>query len=143
MILAPQGGPPNHWISLQLEGTKSNRLALNARVTTTAGELVQTGEVLSGGSYLSQNDLRIHFGLGSHDRADKLEIHWPDGTKQTFTNVSADHLYQVTEGKDIVRECDMVHSFVCYWISKTICAESTVDGVLVRSLSAMYCSTSD
>ncbi|MHB1743436.1 MAG: ASPIC/UnbV domain-containing protein [Acidobacteriaceae bacterium] len=102
MILAPQGGPPNHWISLQLEGTKSNRLALNARVTTTAGELVQTGEVLSGGSYLSQNDLRIHFGLGSHDRADKLEIHWPDGTKQTFTNVSADHLYQVTEGKDIV-----------------------------------------
>ncbi|MHB1674246.1 MAG: CRTAC1 family protein [Acidobacteriaceae bacterium] len=102
MILAPQGGPPNHWISLQLEGTKSNRLALNARVTTTAGELVQTGEVLSGGSYLSQNDLRIHFGLGSHDRADKLEIHWPDGTKQTFTNVSADHLYQVTEGKGIV-----------------------------------------
>ena len=102
MILAPQGGPANHWISLQLEGTKSNRLALNARVTATAGDLVQTKEVLSGGSYLSQNDLRIHFGLGSHDRADKVEILWPDGTKQAFTNVSADHFYQVTEGKDIV-----------------------------------------
>jgi len=102
MILAPQGGPPNHWISLQLEGTKSNRLALNARVTATAGDLVQSKEVLSGGSYLSQNDLRIHFGLGSHDRADKVEILWPDGAKQAFTNVTADRFYQVTEGKDIV-----------------------------------------
>ena len=102
MILAPQGGPANHWISLQLEGTKSNRLALNARVTATAGDLVQTKEVLSGGSYLSQNDLRIHFGLGSHDRAEKLDILWPDGAKQVFSNVSADHFYQITEGKDIV-----------------------------------------
>ena len=102
MILAPQGGPANHWISLQLEGTKSNRLALNARVTATAGDLVQTKEVLSGGSYLSQNDLRIHFGLGDHDRADKVEILWPDGTRQAFTNLSADHFYHVTEGKDIV-----------------------------------------
>jgi enediyne biosynthesis protein E4 len=102
MILAPQGGPANHWISLQLEGTKSNRLALNARVTATAGDLVQTKEVLSGGSYISQNDLRIHFGLGTHDRADKVEILWPDGTKQAFSNVGADHFYQVTEGKEIV-----------------------------------------
>ena len=102
MILAPEGDPTNHWISLQLEGTKSNRLALNARVTATAGDLVQDNEVLSGGSYLSQNDLRIHFGLGSHDRADKMEIHWPDGTKQAFTNISADHFYHVTEGKGIM-----------------------------------------
>jgi hypothetical protein len=102
MILAPQGGPPNHWISLHLEGTKSNRLALNARVIVTAADLVQTREVLSGGSYLSQNDLRIHFGLGSYARADKVEILWPDGAKQAFTNVTADHFYQVTEGKDIV-----------------------------------------
>ncbi len=102
MILASRGGPENHWISLQLEGTKSNRIALNARVTATTGDLVQTKEVLSGGSYLSQNDLRIHFGLGNHDRANKLEIHWPDGTKQVFSNVTADQFYQVTEGKDIV-----------------------------------------
>jgi hypothetical protein len=102
MILAPQGGPANHWISLQLQGTKSNRLALNARVSAIAGDLIQTKEVMSGGSYLSQDDLRIHFGLGNHDRADKVEIHWPDGTKQVFTNVSADHFYQVTEGKQIV-----------------------------------------
>jgi enediyne biosynthesis protein E4 len=102
MILAPQGGPAHHWLSLQLEGTRSNRLALNARVTATAGDLVQTKEVLSGGSYLSQDDLRIHFGLGNHDHADKVEIHWPDGTKQAFTNLTADRFYQVTEGKGIV-----------------------------------------
>ena len=64
VILRPEGGPENHWICFQLEGVKSNRLALNARVRATAGDLVQLGEVLSGGSYLSQNDLRIHFGLG-------------------------------------------------------------------------------
>jgi hypothetical protein len=102
MILAPEGGPPNHWISFQLEGTKCNRLALNARVIATAGDLVQTGEVLSGGSYLSQNDLRVHLGLGSHDRVDKVEILWPDGAKQTFADVGADRFYRVTEGKDIV-----------------------------------------
>ena len=58
MILRPEGGAHNHWISFQLEGVKSNRLALNARVRATAGSLVQLGEVISGGSYLSQNDLR-------------------------------------------------------------------------------------
>ncbi len=79
MILEPQGGTQNHWISFELEGTKSNRLALNARVKATAGDLVQTDEVLSGGSYLSQNDLRIHFGLGDRQRVDKVEIFWPAG----------------------------------------------------------------
>ena len=58
-ILQPQGGPSNHWIDFELAGTKSNRLALNARVKVTAGDLVQTYAALSGGSYLSQNDLRI------------------------------------------------------------------------------------
>jgi hypothetical protein len=99
MILRPEGGAKNHWISFQLEGTKSNRLALNARVRATAGDLVQLGEVLSGGSYLSQSDLRIHFGLGSHDHLDKAEILWPDGTKQTFEDLSADRFYFVREGQ--------------------------------------------
>ena len=58
MILRPVGGPQNHWISFQLEGVKCNRLALNARIQATAGDLVQLGEVLSGGSYLSQHPLR-------------------------------------------------------------------------------------
>lgn len=102
VILRPQGGTSNHWISLELAGTRSNRLALNARVVATAGDLVQSGEVLSGGSYLSQNDLRIHFGLGSKDRVDKIEIHWPGGKTEVLNNLAADHFYCVKEGEGIV-----------------------------------------
>lgn len=101
-ILQPQGGPPNHWISLELTGVKSNRLALNARVKANAGSLVQTSEVRSGGSYLSQSDFRIHFGLGSKDRIDKLEILWPSGKTETPTGLAADHLYGVREGEGLV-----------------------------------------
>ena len=101
MILRPEGGPPNHWISFQLEGAK-NRLALNARVRTTAGDLVQLEEVLSGGSYLSQHDLRLHFGLGGHERADRAEILWPDGKKETLTNLAADRFYVVREGDGVI-----------------------------------------
>jgi hypothetical protein len=102
MILRPEGGPENHWISFQLEGVKSNRLALNARVRATAGDLVQLGEVISGGSYLSQNDLRIHFGLGDHDRVDKAVVSWPDGKVDTLTNLIADRFYSVREGSGLV-----------------------------------------
>ena len=102
MILRTEGGPPNHWISFQLEGVKCNRLALNARVRAISGDLVQLGEVQSGGSYLSQNDLRIHFGLGNHARVDQAEVLWPDGTKETLTNLAADRFYVVRQGMGIV-----------------------------------------
>jgi hypothetical protein len=102
-ILRTQGSPGNHWISIALQGTKSNRLALNARLRVTAGALVQQDEVFSGGSYLSQNDLRIHFGLAKHDKLDKLEIFWPSGKVETLTNLAADHFYTVTEGEGIAR----------------------------------------
>ena len=102
MILRPEGGPENHWISFQLEGVNCNRLALNARVRATAGDLVQLGEVLSGGSYLSQHDLRIHFGLGDHHRLDRAEVLWPDGKKETLSNLDADRFYLVREGAGMV-----------------------------------------
>ena len=93
MILRTQGGPHNHWISFELEGAKGSPLALNARLRATAGDLVQQDEVRSGGSYLSQSDLRIHFGLASHAKLDKLEIFWPSGKTETLTNLDADHFY--------------------------------------------------
>ncbi len=104
MILRPEGGPQNHWISFQLEsvGAKTNRLALNARIRAITGDLIQTGEVLSGGSYLSQHDLRLHFGLGSHERLDSAEISWPDGKKETLTNLAVDRFYLVHEGQGVV-----------------------------------------
>ena len=103
LILQPQGNAQNHWVSLQLEGTQSNRLALNARVKVTAGDLVQTGQVLSGGSYLSQHDLRLHFGLGAHEQIDKAELVWPSGKTETLTNLAADRFYQIKEGSGIVK----------------------------------------
>lgn len=102
MILRPEGGPRNHWISFTLEGTRSNRLALNARVRVFAGKLVQEDEVRSGGSYLSQSDLRLHFGLGSHDHIDKAEILWPSGLKETLPRLAANRFYTVREGQGVV-----------------------------------------
>jgi hypothetical protein len=98
-ILRPEGGAQHHWIELSLVGTRSNRLALNARAKVTTGDLVQTDEVRSGGSYLSQNDLRLHFGLGEHARVDTVEVAWPSGAKQSFTGLEADHIYTITEGQ--------------------------------------------
>jgi hypothetical protein len=102
MILRTEGGPRNHWISFQLEGAKGSPLALNARLRATAGDLVQQDEVRSGGSYLSQSDLRIHFGLGNHEKVDKLEIFWPSGKVETLGNVSADHFYILKEGAGVI-----------------------------------------
>ncbi len=97
-ILRPDTPPSHHWIGFQLEGTHANRLALNARVRVTCGTLVQTGDVLSGGSYLSQNDLRLHFGLGDCDKPATIEVLWPGGKSQVLANLSAGKYYTVREG---------------------------------------------
>ncbi|MBW4038626.1 MAG: CRTAC1 family protein [Acidobacteria bacterium] len=102
MILRTESAENNHWISLELAGTKSNRLALNARIRITSGSLTQIGEVLSGGSYISQNDLRLHFGLGAATKADTVEITWPSGTKEIIKDLPADHFYSVLEGHGVV-----------------------------------------
>jgi len=102
MVLRPEDGPRNHWISIELTGTKSNRLALNARVRLTAGDLSQMDEVRSGGSYMSQNDLRLHFGLGNRTAADEVKILWPSGQTETLTHLAADRFYCVQEGAGVV-----------------------------------------
>lgn len=102
MILKNHGVPGQHWVSFELAGTKSNRLALNARLKVVAGGMTQTDEIHSGGSYLSQNDLREHFGLGTATKIDSVEIRWPSGKVETLTNLEADHYYSVLEGQGIV-----------------------------------------
>ena len=102
MILRPERGKNNHWVSFQLEGERSNRLALNARVRVTAGDLTQIDEIRSGGSYLSQSDLRLHFGMGVHDHIDKVEVLWPDGKIDALTELQVDRFYVVREGGGIV-----------------------------------------
>ncbi len=95
--------PVGNWISLELVGVKSNRAALGAAVTLEQGE---TGdkyekEVRSGDGYISQSDLRLHFGLGKASRADKLVIRWPSGLVETLTNLEANQYYLVREGSGI------------------------------------------
>jgi hypothetical protein len=102
MILRNQGVFGRHWVSFELIGTKSNRLALNARISIVAGGMTQTDEVHSGGSYLSQNDLRIHFGLANITKIDKVQISWPSGYKETLTNLAVDQYYSIVEAHGIV-----------------------------------------
>jgi hypothetical protein len=102
MVLRNHGIPGRHWISFELNGTKSNRLALNARIAVVSAGVTQTDEVHSGGSYLSQNDLRLHFGLGKSSKVEKVQIHWPSGFVEDLTNLTADHTYSVVEGQGIV-----------------------------------------
>ena len=89
----------NHAILLRLIGSKSNRMAVGARVRVSTAKMAQIDEVRAGGSYNSTNDSRLHFGLGAETSAAKLEVTWPSGLKQEFTNVSADFLYELTEGQ--------------------------------------------
>jgi enediyne biosynthesis protein E4 len=97
MILEARSNPANHWVSFELEGSPANKLALNARVRLTTGKVQQMGEIRSGGSYLSQNDLRLHFGLGDAGRADKVEVLWPNGKSQVFHDVAVDCFYHLKQ----------------------------------------------
>lgn len=89
----------NHWIKVKCVGTKSNRSGIGARVyCTTADGRRRVDEVRSGGSYFSQSDLRIHFGLGQFAKA-WLEIHWPSGLVDKIEGVKANQILRVVEGK--------------------------------------------
>ncbi len=90
----------NHWVALSLVGgTKSPRDAVGASVYVTAGGVRQRGDVISGGSYASSNDFRVHFGLGSSTKIDSADVHWPSGAVERLNLPSVDCFYAVEEGK--------------------------------------------
>jgi hypothetical protein len=91
----------SHAVLFRLVGTKSNRAAIGSRVTVKAGDLTQMDEVRSGSSYLSQNDLRLHFGLGRCSMMKTVEIFWPSGHKDKLSNLPADFIYTIVEGGEI------------------------------------------
>lgn len=107
------GGPPslflnetknaNHRVLFRLIGKKSNRGAIGARVTVTAGKLVQIDEVRGGGSYLSSNDQRLHFGLGAEPTMKEVKIEWPSGATEELANIPADNIYTIVEDKGITQ----------------------------------------
>jgi hypothetical protein len=91
------------WLSITLRGTRSNRAAIGARVIVRAGSLQQMREVKSGSSYLSQSDLRLHFGLGQAKVVDQIEVRWPSGKRQTFTQVAVPALICIDEDAGLVK----------------------------------------
>ena len=101
-LLRNDGGNRNHWIMIKCVGARSNRSGIGARVQVTAGGRRQIDEVMSGSSYYSHNDLRLHFGLGGAARADLVEIAWPSGEKSAFRDLDANRLYVCHEAKGIV-----------------------------------------
>jgi hypothetical protein len=100
-VLLNTNSTPYHRVLFKLIGTKSNRAAIGARVTIHAGGVKQFNEVHGGASYLSQNDLRLHFGLGTATKMESVEVRWPNGTSETLQNVSADAIYTIVEGSGI------------------------------------------
>ena len=94
-----KGDTRNHWITLKLVGTISNRDAIGARVRLVTGDVQQWQEVRGGGSYLSQNDFRVHFGVGAAPRVDRVEVRWPNGAEQTWENLTPGAYWELREGE--------------------------------------------
>lgn len=102
MILKNAGDKLNHWITFELGAKTGNPLAIGARIKITTGKVVQIEEIRSGGSYLSNNDFRVHFGLGKATKVDSIEIRWNSGKIETIKDVAADKFYGILEGEGIV-----------------------------------------
>ena len=97
-LLRCEAADGDRWIKLKLTGTKSNRSGIGARVYCSTGTFRQMDEVRSGGSYISQNDLRIDFGLAKAQFAD-IEIQWPSGIVDKLPGLTAGKIYNITGGK--------------------------------------------
>ncbi len=97
-LLVNQARNENHWICLRLVGTRSNRDGIGARVQAWAGKRTFVDEVRSGSSYISSNDMRIHFGLGAATAVDVVELRWPSGLKERFEHLVANQIHTLKEG---------------------------------------------
>jgi enediyne biosynthesis protein E4 len=99
VLLRNVNADKNHWLELKLTGgEKSPRDAVGATVFVTCNGMKQRGDVISGGSYLSSNDLRVHFGLGQATSVDAVEVHWPSGKVEKFMVPGVDRIVSLDEG---------------------------------------------
>jgi enediyne biosynthesis protein E4 len=99
MLLVNFAKNPNHWLGVRLVGTKSNRDGIGARVTVIGPSRSWVDEVRSGSSYSSNNDMRLHFGLGQASQVKSIQVRWPSGREEIFPGVNADQFITLTEGK--------------------------------------------
>jgi enediyne biosynthesis protein E4 len=105
-LLVNQVRTPNHWIALRTVGTKSNRDGIGARITVKVGSRMLVNEVRSGSSYISNSDMRVHFGLGTAAKVDWIEIRWPSGLIERFADLGVDAIHEVNEGSGKAIETD-------------------------------------
>src|ERR1700682_1771431 len=103
-LLRNDGGNANNSVLIKTVGVKSNRDGIGARVKVVSGDLAQVDEVRSGGSYISQNDLRLHFGLEKRTKIDYIEVRWPSGVVDKITGLSANRILTINEGKGLVEQ---------------------------------------
>jgi hypothetical protein len=103
LLLRNNGNRQNHFINFKLVGTRSNRDAMGARIKLQVSGLSQIREVMGGGSYMSQSDIRAHFGLGKATQVDRVDIEWPSGLHQSFQNITADKFYLIIEGSNLLK----------------------------------------
>jgi hypothetical protein len=101
-VLRNDGGSANNAVLLKLVGVKSNRRGIGARVKVVSGDLVQKNEVRSGDSYISQSELRLHFGLEKRTKIDLIEVRWPSGTVDKITDARVNSIVSIKEGSGIV-----------------------------------------
>jgi len=100
-LLRNDGGNKNNSLLIRTVGSKSNRDGIGARLRLTAGGKVLLREVKAGSSYLSQNDMRVHFGMGNAARAEKLEIRWPSGALDVVPDIETNQILTITEGRGV------------------------------------------
>jgi hypothetical protein len=105
-IFRNDGGNANNSILIRTVGVKSNRDGIGARVKVVTGGVTLVDEVRSGGSYISQNDLRLHFGLEQRTKIDLVEVRWPSGVIDKVSNFAANKIITFKEGKGVIEEKD-------------------------------------
>ena len=100
-LLRNDGGNRHHALIVRTQGTISNRDGIGARIQLTAGKMTQVREVKAGSSYLSQNDMRLHFGLGAIAAIDRLEVRWPSGRVDVIQRPPIDAAITIVEGEGV------------------------------------------
>jgi len=103
-LLRNDGGNKNRWLKIKMVGTRSNRSGIGTRVKVVAGGHSQIDEVRSGGSYISQNDLRLHFGMGAANQAELVVVNWLSGQVDRLKDVGTNQVVWVKEGQGIVKQ---------------------------------------
>jgi hypothetical protein len=106
-LLVNQVRTPNHWIAIRTVGTKSNRDGIGARITVKVGSRMLVDEIRSGSSYISNSDMRVHFGLGTAAKVDWIELRWPSGLIERFVDLAGDAIHTVNEGSGKAIETDV------------------------------------